>query len=296
MKLFFKYIIISLVTSIIGLVVLDAVYTYVYSVNTRNKFQFIRSYKNKKADYIFLGSSRVENGLNPKVIDAITQKTSVNFGVQASGIVDLELLLKLIKDYNIKHERIFIQMDYIYNMVNKKSNVLDYQMAPFLNKNQNINSYFNSEPDGFVMQNIPFERFALTDQKNGIREFITSCIKKESNVVLNKGFSSLQGSTRHVTHSFPKEIVKENPQFLALLKTIKNEKLKVTFFCSPVRKDTENYDYIKKLKSRIPQLIDFSGAIKSEDLFKDNIHLNEQGANKFSEIFAKTILFQLTEK
>jgi hypothetical protein len=42
-------------------------------------------------------------------------------GFQAAKFSDVYLLLQLVKEYNIKTDKIFIQLDYIYNMENEFS-------------------------------------------------------------------------------------------------------------------------------------------------------------------------------
>ena len=285
MKLFFKYILSVLFVAFISLIIADIAYTYVYSNTVRNKFQFLRSYKNKNVDYIFLGSSRVENGLNPKVIDSVLNKNTVNFGVQAAGVLDLKLMLELIKDYNITSECIYIQMDYIYNLPQKQSNVLEYQLVPFIRESNYINNYYNSKEYSLLLKYIPFIRYSMYDQKNGFREFVANCFNKSYQAKDTKGFSALYGVSEHQTHKLPEFIIKENKEFSALLDYIKSNNINVKFFCSPFRNDIKNLDYVEKLEVKIPDLINYSKSIQDKKLFKDNYHLNNFGAKVFSQNF-----------
>jgi hypothetical protein len=290
MKAFFKYIVLCLLIIIIILKLLDITYTSAYNKGKRTKFQYFKSFENTSIDYILLGSSRVENGLNPDIIEKRIGKKVVNFGVQGARIDDLLLYLKLIKNYNIAHERIYIQMDYIYNMFDVKSNILTYQTIPFLIENDAIVDYHQTTPYITSLRYVPFIRYALYDHKNGVRELFSNVIGKQSNTNQHKGFNAVYGTNLSSNMKLPNVISKRNSSFEQLLKFIKQENLKVSFFCSPFRRDTENLNYVAKLKQVIPDLIDYSEAIEDKSLFKDNFHVNKKGAILFSELFAKNLI------
>ena len=102
MKKFITRIIVVLFTILIVSLAFDFAYTYIYkNSNPRSKFQYLRSLKNTKINYIFLGSSRVDNGIVPSIIENKSNKTSLNLGFQYSLIGDIYYSLKLLKEYNI---------------------------------------------------------------------------------------------------------------------------------------------------------------------------------------------------
>ena len=141
MKKFSIYIFSGFLAIVMILLVLDLVYTNVYENSyPRTKFQYLRSLKGKKVDYVFLGSSRVENGIIPTVIFQKTGKSAVNLGFQAARLADIYTLLQLIKVYNIQFETIFIQVDYIYNM-DGHSNIFQSEMKPFIRENKIVEAY-----------------------------------------------------------------------------------------------------------------------------------------------------------
>lgn len=294
MKNFFKYLVSVICLVIILLLLVDAIYTNVYSnYYSNSKFQFFRSFKNKNVDYVFLGSSRVENGINPLVIDSITNSKSVNFSVQSSKVNDMLLLLKLLDVYNIKYKKVFIQIDYIYNSLNEYSNVLDYELIPFYNSNDLIKKHLNSSNkyNDFELS-FPFMRYALYDQKNGIRRLISNFKTTASIYSHNNGFRELHGTLGLDirTHDLPNKIIDFNQNFEDLKAYISSNNIDVVYFFSPIRKDTKNKDYVDKLKLKIPELKDYSSVIENSKYFKDNIHLNKHGAKIFSAKMANDIL------
>ena len=102
---------IYLVLSLFSLVVLDGVYTFVYSNSeVRNKVQFLMNTPPKKYDAIFLGSSRAENHIVPEIF----QKRGLNvynFGMGGGGLCDDSLLLKLFFEKGNTTHKIFLQVD-----------------------------------------------------------------------------------------------------------------------------------------------------------------------------------------
>ena len=77
--------------SLILLLVFDFTYTTIYeNANPRTKFQYLRSLKNTKVNYVFLGSSRVENGIDPFIVENRTQKKCINLGYEAAKLGDNE--------------------------------------------------------------------------------------------------------------------------------------------------------------------------------------------------------------
>ncbi len=137
MKKFSIYISILLVSIFVILIGLDSIYTYVFKNGTpRNKLAYLMSIENKKIDYVFIGSSRVDNTVDAEVIEDITGKTALNLGVQGGKIDDFFMLLQLLKKQNVQTEVIFIQIDYVFNMEGNseilKSNLMPYIEESFL--------------------------------------------------------------------------------------------------------------------------------------------------------------------
>ena len=73
---------------------------------------------------------------------------------------------------------------------------------------------------------------------------------------------------------------------------IKQNRMKVVFFIAPVCRNSKNQDFISKLKTKIPELKDFSRVLNEDQLFIDCNHLNDTGAKRFTEIFAEEVLMR----
>lgn len=292
MKQFVYFIINILLLLFIMAVVFDLSYTYVYSkANPRTKYQYLRSLENKKIDYLFIGSSRVENSIVPKIIIDKTGKTAVNLGFQAAKMEDIYLMLQLIKAYNIKAEKVFIQIDYIFNLKTGFSNVLQYQLMPFVAENKATKAYFESHfSDNKALYYIPFYRYCNFEAKIGFREFFLNLIGHKTRLIGNYGFVALEGSSPTIQFGLPESVNSKNSWFDKTQVFAKENDIAVVYFCAPFCKQTKNLDFIVKLKQKVPGLFDFSQVLDDDKMFENGSHLNKEGAAAFTEILTNTIL------
>ncbi len=297
MRQFIKYLFILLSILIISMIILDSLYTYVYSSvkEPRTKFQFLKSLENKKIDYIFLGSSRVENSINCNQIETYTGKKAVNLGFQASKMCDIFTVLKLLKKYNITYEKVYIQLDYNYN-IDGYSNVLSYEMMPFIHDNQIIKqhylNYLNLSP---LYYYVPFYRYMQNGHKIGIRDFFATLTQKKikNSFIKFKGFAARRGVNNELLQdSLPNQIKPRNLYYDKIVAYCTQNKIDATYYCAPFKIAVKNLDYIDKLKSKVPNLIDYSKRIKNNNMFLDNYHLNEDGANYFTQIIIDDLLLK----
>lgn len=294
MKQFSKYILGGIVVILIVMSVLDVVYTKVYETSfPRTKFQYLRSLKNQKVDFIFIGSSRVENGIVPAIIEKKTGKTAVNLGFQAAKLGDIYTLLQLIKEYNIKYEAILIQVDYIYNIVDGHSTIFQYEMSPFIRDNAITKQYSDTfAEDPFTTYYLPFYRYCDNDLKIGFREIFANLVHKKTNVILNKGYIARHGNSTVLKGALPHIILDKNEMVYKIHTFVKRHTMKVVFYCAPFCKENQNKDFTAKLKAKIPGFFDFSKVLKDDKMFMDCNHLNDKGAKRFTEIMTEELLMK----
>lgn len=298
MKNFTRHIlfIIFLILSI--LTVLDFAYTKVYETASipRTKFQYLRSLKNKKIDYIFLGSSRVENAIIPKLIKDKTGKTAVNLGFQASKLGDIYIVLQLIKEYNITTNKIFIQIDYIFNIEDGYSNVFQWEIMPFIRENDITKEYFASHfEESKMLYYCPFYRYCSFEAKIGTRELVMNLINKRTKITENFGFVGIKGSSSEHKNALPDYINSNNSYFDKIKGYALKNKMPIVFFCAPFCKHTKNLNFTAKLKNKIPELYDFSQAVDKDELFNNCSHLNEEGASFFTKIIIEKMVLSISK-
>lgn len=274
--------------------VLDLVYTKIYETSyPRSKFQYLRSLKNKKVDYVFIGSSRVENGIVPSIIYKKTGKNAVNLGFQAAKLGDIYTLLQLIKQYNIHTDKILIQVDYIYNMEGGHSNMFQYEMIPFIRENAIAKKYSDTYSENPIANYyVPFYRFCNNDLKLGFREVFANVIDKKTNIIPNRGYGAKYGNSTQMKGALPDTILDRNTIMDSIQFYVKQNNMKVLFYCAPFCKNNQNKDFTTKLKSKIPGFLDFSSVIDDDAMFLNCNHLNDSGARRFTEIFTEEVLMK----
>ena len=292
MKQFCKYIVSSIAAVLIVMMVLDLLYTKTYEKGyPRTKFQYLRSLKNKKVDYIFIGSSRVESGIVPSIVKQKTGKEAVNLGFQAAKLADIYTLLQLVKEYNIRYETILIQVDYIYNIESGHSNIFEFEMMPFVRENAVTKEYSDSYSE-YPMANyyIPFYRYCNNDLKLGFRELFANIIHKKNNVTKDYGYGAKYGNESKLEGALPALILDKNAELDSIQSFVKQNKMRVIFYCAPFCKNNKNQDFTSKLKEKIQGFRDFSQVINDDTMFQNCNHLNDSGARRFTEIFTEQLL------
>ncbi|MDX1830493.1 MAG: hypothetical protein R3342_13215 [Lutibacter sp.] len=282
MKQFLKYIISISISTIALLYLCDFIYTQVYiNSNPRNKLQYILNTKNESFDIIFIGSSRVANHIDTKLFDSLSNKKTINLGVEGAGLNDNLLQLKLlIANNNISN--VFLQIDSNFEY-DKPSNIAISEAMPFLNYNNIINTHIKKYFNNFEkLEYIPFYRYAINDPKIGFREMFFSVANKKPRTNPSIGFTPKFGNKLPlIESSLPKTIKLKNIILDEITDICRKNKIQLTLYISPYCSKTKNMRYIEKLITKVPNLIDLSKGY-DDKLFFNCGHLNNQGAKIFT--------------
>lgn len=281
MKRFLKYIISVFILTFVILYLCDFLYTQVYlNSKPRNKLQYILNTKNESFDIIFIGSSRVANHIDTKLFDSLSNKKTINLGVEGAGLNDNLLQLKLLISNN-KISNVFLQIDFNFES-DEPSNIAISEAMPFLNNiiiNNHIKNYFN---DFEKLEHIPYYRYAINDPKIGFREMFFSVINKKPRTNPSIGFTPKYGNNLQLIGSLPKVINSKNIVLEEIMDLCRNNKIELTLYISPFCSKIENIDYIEKLITKVPNLIDLSKGY-DDKLFFNCGHLNNRGAKIFTK-------------
>ena len=281
---FIKYILLIFFGILLILYLLDSIYSYVYSnSNPRNKISYLISQRSEHINYIFIGSSRVDNTINTDIIEKATGKSALNLGIQASKPSDYLLILKLLEDLEITSDYVFIQMDHSFNLDNN-SNILNSYLVPY-NNYKSIEEHLNATMDDYwSVKFIPFYKFLKYDYQIGFREFFSSVIGKEIKIELSNGFHPKRGySGVPLKARLSEKIANRNKFVDSIFSYQKRKNMNIIYFTAPYCPGTSNIDFITKLTEKFEIFWNFSQEINSEDYFYDCLHLNENGANLFSK-------------
>lgn len=279
------------------LIALESSYNAIYKHGLpRNKIAYLMSLKNQKIDYIFIGSSRVDNTLNTEIITELTGKTALNLGIQSAKPDDYYLLLKLIKDLNIQTDKIFIQMDYVYNL-NGNSKISNSYLMPYTENSIVKDHLKNSLKNSWLILNIPFYKYLAYDYKIGFRELFSTAIHKSSSTDFKNGYFPKYGYSGAPLTGQLSEFIEDKNVYVDSMNILgQKEQMDIIYFTAPFCPNTENLDFTKKLELKLPGLWDFSTLFKEDKYFYDCNHINDLGAQYFTEAFAKCIKFYRKEK
>jgi len=285
MKKFLLKIATYIVITVGIMALLDVAYTKIYENRpARSKFQYLRSLSNQKIDYAFLGSSRVDNFIVPNLILEKTGKSAANLGFQASKPNDIWTVLQLLKAYNIQTRHVYAQMDYAYN-INGHSNIMEYEMIPFIRDNTITRNHYDYRNDRFALYYVPFYRYGTFDYKIGFREVFMNLIKKPSHITQNRGYNALFGDGEFGRTDLPVSIEEKNLEVDSISAFALKNNTALDYFFSPVHPKVKNQHFAAKLKTKLPLLLDYSKAIQDEAAFKNYFHLNDVGAKAFTQKF-----------
>lgn len=270
---------------------LDFCYTRILTHAPANdKIGLIGRASNRKFNYAFIGSSRVNNSIIPSVIEKETGKTSLNLGIDSARPHDILTLVKLLVANNVKCDSIFIQADYGFNHL-ESSTFLEYQAMPFLWQDSILSNHMSYLPDAMAMKYIPFYRYAAYDQKIGIRSVYTAFKRNSpSNLEKSSGYKALYGQRLLPEYNMAKTIAKRNRYHEELEKFAKIHKLHLVYFTSPFMLSVKNKPFMAMLRKKIPGLHDYSRSIATDSLFRNQSHLNNDGATVFTKLLISDVL------
>ena len=159
----------------------------------RNKLQYILKLKHQQFDVVFLGSSRVANHIDTKLFSEISNKKSINLGVEGAGINDNLLQLQLLLAQN-KVKVLYLQIDTNLETT-LPSNISTAEAMPFI-ANPSIEKHTKIYSDAFIaLYYIPFYRYAINDAKIGFRELFFSLLNKKPATDPSIGFTPKVGNS-----------------------------------------------------------------------------------------------------
>ena len=285
MNKFLKYSLKILGLLLVMMFVLDVIYTKVIEKSIpRNKIRYAMSIKNKHYNVLFLGSSRVENS----IVSAMFKENNIsvlNMGLEGAVLGDNLLMLQLLNNNNVTFDKIFIQLDYLYNLKDtsfsqrSKSNLLP------LIREEHIKEILQNKDDNFIANYyIPFYRYMKNDYSIGFREFINSTMNKSPRISFENGYTPKFGSLSLENSVLPKTIVNSSKVYQEINDLCLKMGVKPIYFISPFCSKLIDNDFVEKLDSIVENFYDYSRTITDDNKFYNCSHLNDAGAKEFTKI------------
>lgn len=281
MKSFVKYILKIVLILVIGLVLMDFIYTKVYENSIeRNKIQQVINGDKNNFDVVVLGSSRANNHI---VTSEFSKKNiqAFNYGMSGSSLEESALLLQLMieKKWNIKN--VLLEVDLNVNSESYSDGTRALYM-PYL-RNKTISNYYKSSENFNTLYYIPFYRYVVYEAKIGVRELFFSIIKRKSNALQNGGFYPLTNQGKNMSYDLSKYAPKANKNYQKIKDLCRTHKIKLIAITTPMCANTVNMDYFQALKKRYPEIHNFEDVVTDDIYFSSCGHLNVDGAKIFTQ-------------
>jgi hypothetical protein len=290
MKRFATYVLSLTAIIIASFFILDAVYTYAFTTGVpRSKLQYILQLEDVEYDYVFFGSSRTEFHIDCDVIEELTGKSCVNFGISGTTLLDTQVMIELMQARGIKINNAFVQVDYMFNTTGFSPN-FRARLLPF-NKDPKINDILERYDKSFSDKYLPFYRYLKNDHVIGFREVFNLFTGRKGKIDFENGFFPKIGKGKDKIESLPAKIIERNPNIDAMKIHFEENGINAFFFIAPLCNTVQRREYIDKLKIKIPDLHDYSSIyVDQQSGFFDCGHLNIHGAREFSRFLANDLI------
>lgn len=281
MKRFIIYVTI-LIVMVVSLQYLgEYTYTYVYNHGSpRNKVMWVRDIGTDSLDYVVIGNSRSYYHINPVLIEQETGEKGLNLAYVNSYPFELKLMtLEVLK--NIKVQKIFIQVDYTYNL-EIPDKMAQVPWIPYLKEKSIYSQYKNQDSQYKFFRWIPFYRYQYYESELGFRNVVLSMLGKKPNFYENYGFKPIHGQLQKLDVFEHYLIDKENILLSDILGVCSNLNTEVYFFTAPIFQFKGNLDLMERW---LPNYNNYTELIQERSLFSDPVHLKEEGAIRFTHQF-----------
>jgi len=287
MKKFLLYTVKLISIVIILMYGLDLIYSHTFKNGIpRNKIQKILQTKNVHYNMVFLGSSRTENHIDCELVEQLTGKSCINFGLSGGTIGDMLILLTLADSNGLTFDDVFLQVDYNFNSKGLSNN-FKASLIPFI-KNRDIRQELKKDTENFYYNYIPFYRYMKYDKVVGFRESLLAFIKKKPKTNLEVGFNPKSGIGLTQSGKLPLNYNQKNEEIESIVKLIQAKDANINFFTAPYCKDMKNRNQFNVLKSRLDNISNYSAIFDNNEAYFFNCgHLNIEGARAFTKILIK---------
>ena len=289
MKKFLLNIIKIIALLCLTMVVLDVIYTAAYiNSSERSKIDYLYNTKDKNYDVVFLGSSRINNHLVPKIFNDNGYKT-FNFGITRSRLEESALMLKMMMERNYKIKNLILQVDININ-TDDHSEAIRSLFMPYLHWSKTIRDHYRTIPEYNQLLYIPFYRYMYYDARIGFREMYYSLIHKRTNALENEGFNPLV-SNQHplIPADLSKYAPKRNKSYEEIKKICLANHINLIAITTPMCMETINRDYFNHLNEIYPEIRRFENAVTDDKYFSTCGHMNKDGATEFTKIVFNTL-------
>jgi hypothetical protein len=307
MKRFFYFCTLFIIfTSAIYLLMWHGFYKYQYSQFKKREDCFNG---NRKFDILFLGSSRINCSINPKIIDKTTHLSSYNLGTDGAHMYEfyLNLMAYLEKKQPAKIVVVGLDIFSLSGEVKISDPILYFSTTknPVINQALTSFGYYKK-----IYDYIPYLKLTSFDDNQRLECFKGWFGISNSTYFYNGWIQpkKSRNKEKNIPPNFFGKLIFNRKQIFYLQKIIEIcEKKKITLFLTtPPSANNYNLGYSNSevFDDKISQItnstnvkiIKLKNAYRPDDFqYDDNLHLNLNGSNKFSREIGNLIKDNLSQ-
>lgn len=273
------------------MIVFDKLYSNAFITGiARSKVQFILQQNPTTYDYVFLGASRTELHIDCELIEELTGKSCINYGIVGNSFKDTNALVQLLDAQGIKYKNAFVQVDHNYNFLdyspNFKARLLPFQKQPA------VSDVLKDYEMSFASKYFPFYNYLLNEQVIGFREVFNLMIGSRPIRNFEYGFVPKFGTVDFIVESLPNTIIDSNLSIAEMNNYFKEHNVSSFYFIAPLCDSAVNRDlFVELLKTKIPELHDYVPLYDDKsEYFYDCGHLNIEGAEDFTGFLTNDLI------
>jgi hypothetical protein len=251
------------------------------------KPEFLKNVKEKKFDYLVLGSSTGLTTLDTKYIDSITNKKGLNISLDDSALNSHFLMLEHYLALK-KETKCLVLAVTPWDLADKnpKLNNNDYRFLPFISDNYVYEYFKNMETNSFkplsFSKYFPIIGVSYYNTELFYPSIIAAIKPEKRNHFDDKGNFSYPIAGEPDEKEFENiSLIINNPFFKKIEDICKKNNIKLITYFSPMYKTT--------IISNQNNFVNHSNLIQDKTMFYDNIHVNRLGRKKCSDAFAEIL-------
>lgn len=260
-------------------------------------------YDTTRYDAVFMGTSRVSNGIDPLVFDSITHLHSYNAGMEGASFSAVDLFTRrFVSNHHPKY--VFLNID-IYTL-EKENSLYDFPQYYAHLQDSDIAVLSKRKKELSLGKCAPFIAVSYIDDylKGVALDDYLGIYPADDLTWSHRGFSPVSTMDYHgVSDKFPLAFSYDTANFKkldALCRYCNDQRSEVIFIMAPIYKafdggKTNSSDFYSRLKNlesedSIKELNFYLDDQFTKDMFVNRTHLNRKGAELYSHILGDSVM------
>jgi hypothetical protein len=283
MKLFLCYIGLAFLLLLGIAVLLDVVYTEIYSTaKDRWKMEYVLHAPPQDYDVVILGTSRANNHFVPELFEKHGLKT-FNFGMSGSHLFEDALLLKLLIEQKNSIKYVLLEADLSLSN-EKRDEGTTARYLPYFRSNSIIRSHYQNEPEFSYWYYLPFYRYMAFESQIGFLELMKTAAHEPSTSLANKGYYPLPVNQRkNMKNDYRALKPLHNRYYEQIKKLCAQHHIQLITVMTPFCENVKGMDYFQKVQSLYPEIYNCEDFVADDRYFSSCGHLNDAGARRFTQ-------------